>query len=51
LIDQHGIQSLAEFYTSKVKYDPELFQRDSRQLIQLLQKRQFVEGGQLIDEG
>jgi nitroreductase len=51
LIDQHGIQSLAEFYTSKVKYDPEPFQRDSRQLIQLLQKRQFVEGGQLIDEG
>lgn len=39
LIEQHGIRSLAEFYTSRVKYDPELFRRDSSRLLSLLRER------------
>lgn len=50
LAEAHGIRSLAEFYTSRVKYDPELFQRDSRALMELLQRAQFVEG-QPLEKG
>jgi hypothetical protein len=41
LIEQHGIRSLPEFYTSRVKYDPELFQRDSDTLKMLLSRRRL----------
>ncbi|TDP72259.1 nitroreductase family protein [Roseateles toxinivorans] len=47
LIDEHGIRSLAEFYTSKVKYEPELFQRDSQSLLRLLHASDFIDGGPL----
>ena len=38
LIEEHGIRSLAEFYTSRVKYDPELFERDSRRVMALIDR-------------
>jgi len=42
LIEEHGIQSLAQFYTSKIKYDPEAFRADSKQLRELLQAKHFL---------
>jgi len=43
LIEEHGIRSLAEFYTSRVKYDPEQFRADSAELRRLLQDKQFLQ--------
>lgn len=42
LIEEHGIRSLAEFYTSEVKYDPATFRADSARLHELLAERQFL---------
>lgn len=42
LIEEHGIRSLAEFYTSKVKYDPEQFAADSQALRELLHDKHFL---------
>jgi nitroreductase len=39
---EHGITSLAQFYTSKLKYDPDLFARDSAALEALMRERGFL---------
>ena len=39
---QHGITSLAQFYTSKIKYDPDIFRRDSDRLRELMAERGFM---------
>ena len=39
---EHGITSLAQYYTSKIKYDPDLFARDSAALETLLRSRGFL---------
>jgi nitroreductase len=41
LIEREGISSLAEFYTSKIKYDPEVFARDSAKLETFLRNKGF----------
>ncbi len=38
----HGITSLAQFYTSKIKYDPDKFATDSAELRTLLEERGFL---------
>ena len=38
---EHGITSLAQFYTSKIKYDPDRFAQDSAALEALLRERGF----------
>ena len=40
---EHGISSLAQYYTSRIKYDPDLFARDSAALRELLQARGFLD--------
>lgn len=42
LIEEQGIRSLAEFYTSKIKYDPDAFAADSVKLRELLQDKHFL---------
>jgi nitroreductase len=39
---EHGITSLAQFYTSKIKYDPDQFAQDSAALEALLRQRGFM---------
>lgn len=39
---EHGITSLAQFYTSRIKYDPDVFARDSAALEALLRARGFL---------
>ena len=39
---EHGITSLAQFYTSKIKYDPDQFALDSARLRDLLRARGFL---------
>ena len=39
---EHGITSLAQFYTSKIKYDPDVFAEDSAALEALLRERGFL---------
>jgi nitroreductase len=39
---EHGIASLAQFYTSKIKYDPDQFALDSAVLRDLLRARGFL---------
>lgn len=39
---EHGITSLAQFYTSKIKYDPDVFAADSSALQALLRERGFL---------
>ena len=41
-MQEHGITSLAQFYTSKIKYDPDQFAQDSAALRELLQERGFL---------
>ena len=41
-IEELGITSLAQFYTSKAKYDPDVFQRDSAKLRALLEAKHFL---------
>lgn len=40
----HGITSLAQFYTSKIKYDPDVFAADSAALETLMRERGFLGG-------
>jgi hypothetical protein len=42
LWQEHGIGSLAQYYTSKIKYDPDRFALDSSQLRALLAERGFL---------
>ena len=42
LWQEHGITSLAQYYTSKIKYDPDLFAEDSAKLRRLLEERGFL---------
>jgi nitroreductase len=39
---EHGISSLAQYYTSKIKYDPDQFALDSAALEALLRERGFL---------
>ena len=41
-IEEMGITSLAQFYTSKAKYDPDVFQRDSAKLRALREAKHFL---------
>ncbi len=41
-LTDHGITSLAQCYTSKIKYDPDQFAIDSAELRALLQERGFL---------
>jgi nitroreductase len=42
IIEREGIASLAEFYTSKVKYDPDVFARDSAKLEAFLRAKKLL---------
>ena len=41
-IEEKGITSLAQYYTSEIKYDPEGFREDSAKLRALLEKKHFL---------
>jgi len=41
-VEAMGITSLAQFYTSEAKYDPETFRRDSEKLRALLEAKRFM---------
>lgn len=41
-IEARGITSLAQFYTSEAKYDPEVFRRDAAALRALLEAKHFL---------
>ncbi len=41
-IDGTGAASLAQYYTSKAKYDPDVFRRDSAKLAALLAAKHFL---------
>lgn len=41
-MEEHGITSLAQFYTSKIKYDPDGFREDSARLRALLEAKHFL---------
>lgn len=41
-IEARGITSLAQYYTSEVKYDPDIFRRDSEKLRALLEAKHFL---------
>jgi nitroreductase len=41
-IEEMGITSLAQFYTSKAKYDPDVFRKDSAKLRALLESKHFL---------
>jgi nitroreductase len=45
LWQQHGITSLAQYYTSPIKYDPDRFAEFSAQIEALLRARGFMEPG------
>lgn len=40
---EHGITSLAQYYTSRIKYDPDIFAEDSQALQALLRQRGFAD--------
>lgn len=42
VIEAKGIKSLAHYYTSEVKYDPDEFQRDSAEMVSALEERHFL---------
>jgi nitroreductase len=42
LIEEHGITSLAHFYTSKVKYDPDYFEGVGQEMKELLERKHFL---------
>ena len=42
-IEARGITSLAQFYTSEAKYDPDVFRRDSAALRALLESKHFLQ--------
>ena len=39
---RHGITSLAQYYTSKIKYDPDVFEGFSADMEKLLRERGFL---------
>jgi hypothetical protein len=39
---EHGITSLAQYYTSRIKYDPDQFRVDSEALHALMAQRGFI---------
>jgi nitroreductase len=41
-IEEHGITSLAQFYTSKIKYDPDVFAEDSDKIKKHLEEKGFL---------
>ena len=41
-IEARGITSLAQFYTSEIKYDPDVFREDSAKLVALLEAKHFL---------
>ena len=41
-IDRSGAESLAQYYTSKAKYDPDVFRQDSARLAALLAAKHFL---------
>jgi len=41
-IEARGITSLAQFYTSDIKYDPDVFREDSAKLVALLEAKHFL---------
>jgi hypothetical protein len=41
-IEARGITSLAQFYTSEIKYDPDTFAADSAKLRALLEEKRFL---------
>ena len=41
-IEELGIKSLAQFYTSTAKYDPDVFREDSAKLRALLEAKHFL---------
>lgn len=43
VIEGAGIKSLAEFYTSKYKYDPDIFVEDAKKLRALLVEKRFLD--------
>ena len=42
MAEERGITTLAQFYTSEIKYDPDTFRRDSEKLRKLLESKQFL---------
>jgi hypothetical protein len=42
MADERGITSLAQFYTSEIKYDPDIFAVDSAKLRELLVRKTFL---------
>lgn len=42
LAEERGITTLAQFYTSEIKYDPDTFRRDSERLRELLVSKEFL---------
>ena len=42
MIEERGITSLAQFYTSEIKYDPDEFKVDSAKLQALLKAKHFL---------
>ena len=41
-IEEKGIKSLAEYYTSEVKYDPDEFRVDSVKIREYLEAKHFL---------
>ncbi|MEQ1823586.1 MAG: nitroreductase family protein [Fimbriimonadaceae bacterium] len=42
MAEERGITSLAQFYTSEIKYDPDVFREDSAKLRALLERKTFL---------
>jgi nitroreductase len=42
MAEERGITTLAQFYTSEIKYDPDIFRRDSKKLAELLARKKFL---------
>jgi hypothetical protein len=42
MAEERGITSLAQFYTSEIKYDPDIFRADSDRLRALLESKEFL---------
>jgi hypothetical protein len=41
-VEELGITSLAQFYTSAAKYDPDVFREDSEKLRRVLERKHFL---------
>lgn len=50
MCDEGGITSLAGFYTSRYKYDPDDYARHSRRMLEVLQERGFLPEGLSLPE-